>query len=175
MIKNNGIPSDLPKLIPSESHLCNIRNTLNIKTYSYRTIAFKYYFFPWTINQWNKLNLNIWTSSFNIFRANLIKIIQPLLNSIFGIFDPLGLKLITKLSSQLNEHRFNQKLNNCINLLCTCCLDVESTVHFFLHCNYCNSDRISLLNYLNSIDRTLVNVLLYGMVVLSLMLLIILP
>ena len=49
-------------------------------------------------------------------------------------------------------------------------MDNESTVHYSLHCNYYNSARISLLNYPNSVDRTLlnlsvlslVNVLLYG-------------
>ena len=148
-------------------------------TYSCRTDAFKYSFFPWMINEWNKLNFNVWTSSFNIFRANLIKITQPIPNSVFGIFNPLGLKLITRLwlgLSHLNEHRFNHNFNDCINPLCTCSLDIESTVHYFLHCNYYNSARISLLNDLHSVDRTLlnlsdlslVNALLY-MVVLSLM------
>ena len=172
-IKNNGIPSYLAELIPSESHLYNTRNTRNITTYSCRTDAFKYSFFPWTINEWNKLNFNIRTSSFNIFRANLIKIIRPIPNSVFGIFNPLGLKLITRLRlglSHLNEHRFKHNFNDCINPLCTCSLDIESTVHYFLHCNYYNSARISLLNDLNSVDRpllslsdvSLVNVLLYG-------------
>ena len=50
-------------------------------------------------------------------------------------------------------------------------LNFESTVHYFIHCNYyINSARISLLNDLNSVDRTLlnlsdlslVNFLLYG-------------
>ena len=44
-----------------------------------------------------------------------------------------------------------------INPLCTCSLYTESTVHFFLHYNYYNSARISLLSDLNSVDRTLVN------------------
>ena len=172
-IKNNGIPSYLAELIPSEFHLYNTRNTRNITTYSCRTDAFKYSFFPWTINEWNKLNFNIRASSFNIFRANLIKIIRPIPNSVFGIFNPLGLKLITRLRlglSHLNEHRFKHNFNDCINPLCTCSLDIESTVHYFLHCNYYNSARISLLNDLNSVDRTLlnlsdlplINVLLYG-------------
>ena len=107
-----------------------------------------------------ELNFNIRTSSFNIFRANLITIIRPLPNQIFGISNPLGLKLITILRlglSHLNEHRFNHNFNNCINPLCTCSLDIESTVHFFLHCNYYNSVRTSLLNYLNSVDRNLLN------------------
>ena len=73
--------------------------------------------------------------------------------------------------SHLNEHRFNHTFNNCLNPVCTCSLDFESTVYFFLHCNCYNNARISLLlNDLNSVDRTLlnlsdlslVNVLLYG-------------
>ena len=122
-IKNNRIPSYLPPLIPSESHLYNTWNSRNITTYSCRTDAFKYSFFPWTINEWNKLNFNIRTSSFNIFRANLINIIRPIPNSIFGIFNQLGIMLITKLQlglSHLNKHRFNHNFNNCINPLCTC-------------------------------------------------------
>ena len=54
--KNNGIPSYLAELIPSESHLNNTQNTRNNTRYSCRTDAFKYSFFPWTINEWNKLN-----------------------------------------------------------------------------------------------------------------------
>ena len=46
----------------------------------------------------------------------------------------------------------------------------ESTVYYFHYCNYYNGARISILNDLNSVDRTLlnlsdlslVNVLLYG-------------
>ena len=45
LIKNNGIPSNLAGLIPSESHLYNTWNTknINITTYPCRTDAFKYY------------------------------------------------------------------------------------------------------------------------------------
>ena len=50
-IKNNGIPSYLANLIPSESHLHNTRNTRNITRYSCRTDTFKYSLFPWTINE----------------------------------------------------------------------------------------------------------------------------
>ena len=172
-IKNNGIPSYLAELIPSEFHLYNTWNKRNITTFSCKTDTFKYSFFPRTINEWNKLNFSIRASSFNIFRANLIKIIRPIPNSVFGIFNPLGLKLITRLRlglSHLNEHMFKHNFNDCIHPLCTCSLDIESTVHYFLHCNYYNGARISLLNDLNSVDRTLlnlsdlslVNVLLYG-------------
>ena len=120
-IKNNGIPSYLAELIPSEPDLYNTQNTRNITKYSCRIDAFRYSFFPWTINEWNKLNFNIQTSSVNIFTANVIKIIWPIPNSIFVIFNPLGLKLITRLwfgLSHLNEHRFNHNITDCINPLC---------------------------------------------------------
>ena len=57
----------------------------------------------------------------------------------------------------LNEHKINHNFNNCINPLCICSLDIESTFPYFLHCNYYNHTRISLLNDLNSIDRVLLN------------------
>ena len=95
-IKNNGIPSYLAELIPSEFHLYKTWNKRNITIFSCKTDTFKYSFFPRTINEWNKLNFSIRASSFNIFRANLIKIIRPMPNSVFGIFNPLGLKLITR-------------------------------------------------------------------------------
>ena len=82
---------------------------------------------------------------------------QLIPNSVFGIFNLLGLKLITRLwlgLSHLNEYRFKHNFNDCINPLCTCSLDIESTVHYFLHCNYYNSARIFLLNDLNSVDGT---------------------
>ena len=163
-IKNNGLPSYLAELIPSESQWHNTRNTRNITTYSCRTDAFKYSFFPWTINEWNKLNFNIPTSSFNnIFRANLIKIIQPMANSAFAILNLLGFKLITRLQlglRHLNEHGFNHNLNICINPLSHAAwtlsqqftiLSIATTIVYY------NSARISLLNNLNSVDRTLLN------------------
>ena len=97
-ITNNGIPFYLAELIPSEFHLYNTRNTRNITTYSCRTDTFKYSFSAWKINEWNKRDFNIRASSFNIFRANLINIIQLISYSVFGIFNPLGLKLITRLA-----------------------------------------------------------------------------
>ena len=94
--------------MPSESHLYNTQNKKNITTYSCRTDAFRNSFFLWTINKWNKLNFNIQTS-------NLIKIIRPIPNSTFDIFNPPGLNLIIRPwfgLSHLNEHRFNHSFSN---------------------------------------------------------------
>ena len=48
----------------------------------------------------------------------------------------IGLRLWLSL---LNEHRFNHNVNYCINPLCRCSLDIELTVHLFLHCNFYSS------------------------------------
>ena len=90
----------------------------------------------------------------------LVKIIWPIPNLAFKISNPLAFKLITRVwlgLSHLNEHRFNHNFDDCISPLCTCSLDIESTVHYFLHCSYYNSARISHLNDLNSVERTLLN------------------
>ena len=72
--------------------------------------------------------------------------------------------------SHSNEHRFNHSFQNCINPLCTCSLEVESTFHVFLHCLHYNNIRETLLNDLKSVDENilklsgnkLINLLLYG-------------
>ena len=74
--------------------------------------------------------------------------------------------------SHMNEHRFNHNFNNCINPLCTCSLDDESTIHYSLHCDYYNSAITFLLNDLNSVDSILLNLsdlVFFSMVLLSLM------
>ena len=72
--------------------------------------------------------------SYSTFRKSLLKSGRPSPNHIYKIHDPLGLKLLTRLRlglSHLNEHRFNHNFDSCINPLCSCSLEVESTKHFF--------------------------------------------
>ena len=72
--------------------------------------------------------------------------------------------------SHLNEHRFNHNFENCINPLCTCTLEIESTTHFFLHCHFYRNIRKTLLddlyeiniNISNFSETALTDVLLYG-------------
>ena len=103
----------------------------------------------------------------------ILKIIRPVSNPVYSIQNCIGLKLLTRLRlglSHLNEHRFNHKFQNCINLLCTCSLEVESTAHFFLPCQHYHNIRAKLLNSLEVIDKNLLKlskeqltrVLLYG-------------
>ena len=55
----------------------------------------------------------------------------------------------------MNEHGFNHNFQNCINPLCICSLEVESTAHFFLHCHHNHNIRAKVLNSLEVIDINL--------------------
>ena len=79
-------------------------------------------------------------------------------NPVYDIYNPLDLRLLTRLRlglSHLNEHKFNHNFRNCFNALCTCSLEIESTSHFFLHCNHYNNIRSTLLNEFKSLDENI--------------------
>ena len=116
--------------------LIKLETEILLKTYFCRTDAFKYSFFPYSISEWNKLDPDLRNAkSYSTFRKSLLTSGQPSPNNIYKIYDPLGLKLLTRLRlglSDLNiEHRFNDNFDSCINALCSCSLEVESTKHFF--------------------------------------------
>ena len=101
-------------------------------------------FFPFTITEWKKLEIDIWKSkSYATFQSTLLKLGRPIERAIYSINNPVRLKLLTRLRlglSHLNEHRFNHNFQNSINPLCNCSLEIESTSHFLLHCHhYTNS------------------------------------
>ena len=107
------------------------------------------------------------------FQNTLIKIGRPIPKPIYNVYNPLGLKLLTRLRldlSHLNQHKFNHNFQHCLNRLRSCSLQFESVSHFFLHCHYYSNIRSTLLNELQSIDINLLNqeddivveVLLYG-------------
>ena len=107
------------------------------------------------------------------FRNSLLQIGRSDQNSIFKIFNPLRIKLLSRLRlglSHLNEHRFRHNFMNCLNPLCSCLLEVESTTPLFQHCHFYDTFRQTLLNTVESIiqetsnlsDDILVNLLMYG-------------
>ena len=139
-LRTTQLPKYLYDLIPKGSCTYNTRNQDKIETYYCRTDLFKYSFFPYTIVEWNKLDVTVRNAkSFLIFKNLLLKIGRPIQNSIFKIHDPLGIKLLTRLRvglSHFNEHRFRYNFQDCLNPLCSCSLEVESNIHFFLHCQH---------------------------------------
>ena len=62
--------------------------------------------------EWNKLDMQIRRSeSFLSFENSLLKIGRPTAKPTYKIYNPIGLKFLTKLKlglSHLNEHKFKQ-------------------------------------------------------------------
>ena len=76
---------------------------------------------------------------FLIFRNSLLKTGRTIQNLIYNIHDPMGVKYLARLRLglfHLNDQKFKHNFQDCLNPLCTCILDVESTIHYFLHCHY---------------------------------------
>ena len=94
------------------------------------------------------------SESISIFKNRLLSFIRPVQNSVFNIFDPKGLKLLTRLRlefSNLNEHRFRHNFEECVSPLCSCSLKTEDTEHYLQHCHRFTPLRINLMNSVNSV------------------------
>ena len=138
-LKTQRTSKYLYKLIPFKNNKYDTRSTHSVGTCFCRTNTFKYSFFPYTIREWNKLDLELNEKSFKKFRNTLPKLGWPTPGSIYGIHHLLGLKLLTRLKldlSHLNKNRCKHNFKNRINPFCTFCLEVKPTKHFYLQCHY---------------------------------------
>ena len=67
-------------------------------TFHSRTGCFKNSFFPYTLNDWYKLDETIRNSeSISIFKSRLLSFIRPRESNVYNTFDPIGLKVLTRL------------------------------------------------------------------------------
>ena len=86
--------------------------------------------------------------------------IRPSPNSIFDIYNPYGIKLLTRLRlglSHLNEQKFKHGLNGTINPIFICGGDIESINDFFLRCPEYFEARKTLFDNIQSIDKMLLS------------------
>ena len=125
----------------------NFNKIVGIRT---RTEEFKYSFFPFCINEWNKLDGMI-KKSVNIkcFKSMSMKFFSLQERSLFSIHDPTGVKLLTGLRlkfTQLNEHEFRHNFEDTVVAMCDCGTETETTKHFFLCCHFFVTERQKLLN-----------------------------
>ena len=106
---NDKAPYHLKNIIPKCHQSTRLRNN-RLPTFHCRTECFKNSFFPSTMNDWFNLDLTIRDSeSIAIFKKRLLSFIRPIPSNVYNIFDPIGLKFLTRLLlgfSHLNEHRF---------------------------------------------------------------------
>ena len=145
---------DRVKFYPTRSS--QINNISNIKI---RSNFFRNSFFPSPITEWNKLDRDIRNSdSLNIFKLSLLKFARPVVNSVFDINNPYGLKLLTRLLlglSHLRYHKFRHNFQDCIYPICDCGLEIETATYFLLHCPLFQSARQSLLMNIKKIDESI--------------------
>ena len=94
-------------------------------------------------------------------------------NSTLSIFDPLVLKLLTRLRSNfspLNERKFRHNFRDTVNPMCCCDAGIEPTDHYLLHCLNFVLVRSSFLDrtfeinveFSNMNDLVLASILLFG-------------
>ena len=100
--------------------------------------------------QRNKVSPKIRKSvSYQVFKNSLLTFIRLSPNSLCNVSDSLGIKLLTRLRSglsHLREHKFNHNFQDTINPICSCSLESESTIHFFLRCQNFKDFRECLMN-----------------------------
>ena len=100
-------------MIPQRNHQYNTWSIEDVTTFYCRTDVFKYSYFPHTILEWKKFDMQIRRSeAFLPFKNSLPKIGQPTAKPACNIHNPIGLKFLTRLRlglSHLKEHKF--KLN----------------------------------------------------------------
>ena len=118
---------------------------------------FKNSLFPSTIIEWNKLDSRLRkVKSFSDFKKNILSLIRPKANSVLNYNSSKVLKFVTRLRlglSLLRDHKFKHSFQDSLNPLCSCSLDVESTIHYYLHCPLFTIKGHTLLNTISLIDH----------------------
>ena len=139
-------PEYLFNLISVRTPNYRTRNVDDVPYFNIRHNFFKNSFFPSAVIEWNKLDSRLRNvTSLIDFKKNILSFIRPKANSVFVTRIRLGL-------SHLREHKFKHSFQDSINPLCSCSLDVESTIHYFLHCP--QIERHTLLNTISQIDNS---------------------
>ena len=153
---STGQPSYIYDLLPPMRSSRRHVNSFN--TVSCKSEYFKNSFIPNVINEWNKLDPDIRSStSYNLFCNTLLKFIRPAQRKTFNINDSVGFKLLTRLRlgfSHLRDHKFRHGFRDILNPLCPCSIETETTTHYFLRCHFYNANRSALMNELNEIDSS---------------------
>ena len=154
-------PKCLYDLIPFITPTYGTRNNKNIPSFNSSTEYFmNSFFFPYVINEWNKVDIKITNiASHNTFKNSLLSFIWPLRYDTSRIHIPTGLQLLTKLQmclSHLNGHKFKHNFCDFLNPLCACNLEPEATSHYLLRCLLFQTERRTLLNDIKEIDENIV-------------------
>ena len=107
------------------------------------------------------------------FKGKTLKFIRVSENNIFLCNNSNRIQLTTRLRlglSHLKDQKFNHSIQDILNPICNCGDDFETSCHYLLHCSLYTNERLALLNVIQGIDNSIlelgdfhiVEVLLYG-------------
>ena len=91
-------------------------------------------------------------SQLTFFKKSIINAKQE--NSLFSVYDPLGVKLPTCLRlqfSHLNKHKFRHSFSDTINPMCLCGTKIKTMEHFFLCSHFYSTQRLELFENLKKV------------------------
>ena len=94
------------------------------------------------------------------WRRAFLQFIRPTPNRTFNCHNPTGIKLITRLRlglSHLRDHKFKHNFLDCLNPICCCGQDIETSVHYLLHCPIFSDERSIFFNNIRSIDENVLS------------------
>ena len=109
-----------------------------------------------TVIEWNSLDCHLRnTPSISIIKQNILKFILLGPNKVYNVHNPTGLKLLTRLHlglSHLRAHKFSHNFSDCLDELCICGNNIESTNHFLLQCPLYLSERQTLMEKIRDVE-----------------------
>ena len=112
---------------PLRSALTNKTNVIPSRTKTFKKTFFSYY-----KNEWNNLNAEVKNAkSIEFFKKMIVTDNKE--NSVFSVYDPCGVKLLTHLRlqfSHLKEHKFTHGFGATVSPMCACNAEIEDTEHF---------------------------------------------
>ena len=129
-------PAYLFQLIPENNTPYTTRSVQKsqIPFFKTKTNFFKNSFFPAVILEWNKLDVHIRNSTYcKGFKRVMLKFIRLEPNQVFNVDSSEGLKFPTRIRlglSHLADHKFSHNFQDCINSVCSCGQEIETSTHF---------------------------------------------
>ena len=152
MLRQNYLLLCVKLFLHCKSHIDN----LVVFKLRCKSAHFQNLFLPFIITGWNKSDSDFKNIDFKAMSCKklLTFIITSLENDTYGIYDPLGVKLLNRLRLGFS-HKFRHNFADTLNPLCSCSLETEDTEHYFLRSQNNASFRTTFVNNLNNINTAI--------------------
>ena len=92
------------------------------------------------------------------FKYKILKFIRPSENRAFPCNNSKGIRLLNRVRlglSHFREHESKYNVQGTLNPTCSCGEDIVISCHYLLHCSLYNNERLALLNVIQSINNSI--------------------